>query len=188
MGVLVLTLGVFGFSGLSRRLQTSLVLNLPGLLKSSAFDLLTFVSFFVDKFTFGLVRANLERPEHGLSPTQTFSWSLICFNGVLVCFVGDTLVSSSRSFVFDAPLFDAFLIGVLAALPAVAEADTGFLLDLGVLRSFSGSSSMGLSTPLLLVDFGLVFSSSLETSSSLTGVTTLPALDLVLLWGRSSLV
>ena len=188
MGVLVLTLGVFGFSGLSRRLQTSLVLNLPGLLKSSAFDLLTFVSFFVDKFTFGLVRANLERPEHGLSPTQTFSWSLICFNGVLVCFVGDTLVSSSRSFVFDAPLFAAFLFGVLSALPAVAEADTGFLLDLGVLRSFSGSSSMGLSTPLLLVDFGSVFSSSLETSSSLAGVTTLPALDLVLLWGRSSLV
>lgn len=188
MGVLVLTLGVFGFSGLSRRLQTSLVLNLPGLLKSSAFDLLTFVSFFVDKFTFGLVRANLERLEHGLSPTQTFSWSLICFNGVLVCFVGDTLVSSSRSFVFDAPLFAAFLVGVLAALPAVAEADTGFLLDLGVLRSFSGSSSMGLSTPLLLVDFGSVFSSPLETSSSLTGVTTLPALDLVLLWGRSSLV
>lgn len=47
---------------------------------------------------------------------------------------------------------------------------------------------MGLSKPLLLVDLGAVFSSPPDTSSTLTGVTTLPALeDRVLLWGRSSL-
>ena len=72
-GVLVLTLGVFDFSGLSRRLHTSSALSLPGLLKSSAFDLLAFVSFLLDKLTFGLFKASLERPEQGLSPTGIFS-------------------------------------------------------------------------------------------------------------------
>lgn len=72
-GVLVLTLGVFNFSGLSRRLQTSSALSLPGLLKSSALDLLAFVSFLIDKFTFGLFNANLDKPEQGLRPTAKFS-------------------------------------------------------------------------------------------------------------------
>jgi len=71
------------------------------------------------------------------------------------------------------------LLGVFASdLLAVAA----FLLDLGVLNNFSGSS-IGCNNPLLLVDFGAVFSSPPETSSILTGV----PFDLVFLWGKSSL-
>ena len=77
--------------------------------------------------------------------------SLICFNGVLACFVGDTLVSASNSLVPLADLllgvFVLLLLGVLEVLWAAA-----FLLDLGVLNNFSGSS-IGCNNPLLLDDF-----------------------------------
>jgi len=98
------------------------------------------------------------------------------------------LVSSSNSSVLEAPLFALLLVGVLAPFSEAEDVAAAFLLDLGVLRIFSGSSSMGFNNPLLRIALGAVFSSPPDSSSTLTGVTTLPALeDLVLLWGRSSL-
>ena len=92
------------------------------------------------------------------------------------------MVSSSNSSVWEAPLFALLLVGVLAPVSEAEDVAAVFLLDLGVLIIFSGSSSIGFNNPLLLVDFGAVFSSPPDTSSNLTGVTTLPALeDLVLL-------
>jgi len=92
-GVRDFRIGVLGFSGLLSKLRTSSLVSLGGLLNKSAFEALltSFVDFFADKFVLGLERANFERPEQGLSPTGTFSLrSLICFNGVLVCFEGET--------------------------------------------------------------------------------------------------
>jgi len=92
-GVRDLFIGVLDFSGLFRRLRTSSLVNFGGLLNKSAFEALltSFVDFFADKFVFGLERASLESPEHGLSPTGTFSLrSFICLSGVLVCFEGET--------------------------------------------------------------------------------------------------
>ena len=88
----------------------------------------------------------------GLRPTGTFSFkSLICFNGVLACLVGETFVSASSSLV---PLAD-LLLGVFVVLlfgVFVVLLDSAFLLDLGVLNNDSGSA-MGCNKPLLLDDF-----------------------------------
>ena len=188
-GVLVLVTEDLGFSGLSRMLRTSSVVSLGGLLNKSAFVATLLVGCFLAELTLGLFKANLDNADDGLRPTGTFSLrSLICFNGVLVCLVGDTSVSASSCFVSVAVLLLPALLGVAVLLLGVL-AVAAFLLDLGVLNIASGSST-GNNNPLLLVeaDFGAVFSSLPDTSSILTGVTALPALDdLVFLCGKSSL-
>ena len=149
---------------------------MTGLLRRS--DTSSAVSFGLFFVTLGLIRASLERVEHGLSPaTGTFSFIL---RGVRACLEGDTSVSFSRIFVSLADLF--VFPGVTSSLLGVSLL-TVFLFDRGVLSKDSGFS-IGCNNLLDLV--GLLLSS--DTSSTFTGVTAFPALELrVFLTGKSSL-